>query len=99
MSIFDTPPPIINKDNLLYWLEKNYDLFKDNILNSYKLNSERDYNLMILTKNNNKFVIKISNSSENYKILQLQDNLLKFLSKSIVSKNIPKIIHKHINIS
>ena len=97
MSIFDTKPPIINKENIHNWLEKNYKIFNNNIKKSLTLNSERDFNLKIETKNKKKFVVKISNSSEDYKILQLQDSLLNYLLKTKIKNNIPRVIHRSIH--
>ncbi|MBI28779.1 MAG: hypothetical protein CFH21_00880 [Alphaproteobacteria bacterium MarineAlpha5_Bin11] len=96
MSIFDTSPPLINKDILFKWIYKNYDFLDSNIINSIKLNSERDYNLKITTNNNKNFVIKISNPYENINTLTLQDSMLEYLSNSSVSKYIPIISHKDI---
>ena len=79
MSIFDTKPPIFNIDDLHLWLENHYPIFQKNILKSSILNSERDYNLKVMTKNNKKFVVKISNPSEKLKNLQFQDSMLNFL--------------------
>ncbi len=97
MSIFDTAPPSIDKDKLYFFLENNYDFFKNKISSSKKLNSERDCNLKIFTKDKKKFVVKISNSSENIKILKLQDSILKHLSHQPIRENVPQIMHKKIN--
>tara|TARA_Y100000590_G_scaffold273170_1_gene306677 strand:+ start:741 stop:1760 length:1020 start_codon:yes stop_codon:yes gene_type:complete len=96
MSIFNTQPPIINKQKLFTWLKNNYDYMNLEIIDSIKLNSERDYNLKIVTKNEKSYIIKISNSSENYEILSFQDSILKHLSKSYVKNFIPKTFHEEI---
>ena len=97
MSIFDTKPPSIDRDKLNFFLENNYDFLKNKISSSEKLNSERDYNLKIFTKDKKKFVVKISNSSENIKILKLQDSILSYLSHQPIKENIPQIMHGKIN--
>ena len=97
MSIFDTKPPSIDRDKLNFFLENNYDFMKNKISSSEKLNSERDYNLKIFTKDKKKFVVKISNSSENIKILKLQDSILSYLSHQPIKENIPQIMHEKIN--
>jgi len=93
MSIFDTRPPTFDLDELHLWLENHCQIFKDNILKSSRLNSERDYNLKIITKNNKKFVVKISNPSEKLKNLQFQDSMLNFLKKSLIKNYVPRTIH------
>ena len=98
MSIFDTKPPTFNIDDLHLWLENHYPIFQKNILKSSILNSERDYNLKVMTKNNKKFVVKISNPSEKIENLEFQDNMLNFLKKSIIAKYVPETIHNIIKI-
>lgn len=96
MLIFDTEPPIVNKHLLYKWLNDNYDNLNFKFIESFQLNSERDYNLKIITENKEKFIIKISNPLEKYDILLLQDSMLNHLSKSILKNLIPKPIHKEI---
>ena len=79
MSIFNTNPPLIDETNLKNWLIENYDFLNDGIISFKKLNSERDFNIKIITKKNNKYVIKISNPAENLDILNLQDSMLNHL--------------------
>ena len=69
MSIFNTSPPTIDEKTLENWLLKNYDFLNDGIISFKKLNSERDFNIKIITKKNKKFVVKISNPAENLNIL------------------------------
>ena len=96
MSIFDTEPPNINKHLLYKWLNDNYDSLNYKFTESFKLNSERDYNLKVITENNKKYIVKISNPLEEYDILLLQDSMLNYLSKSIIKNLIPKPVHKEI---
>ena len=96
MSIFDTHPPIIDRELLYKWLYGNYNFLNSKIISSIKLQSERDYNLKILTENNEIFVVKISNPLEKYDILSLQDNMLNHLSKSKIKNLIPTALHKQI---
>ena len=64
MSIFDTNPPSIDKDSLYKWLYNNYSFLENTtITHSKKLNSERDYNLLIILEDKKKFIVKISNAS------------------------------------
>ena len=63
---------------------------------SSQLSSERDYNLKIITENNKKYIVKISNPLEEYNILLLQDSMLNYLSKSIIKNLIPKPVHDKI---
>ena len=51
MLIFDTEPPIVNKHLLYKWLNDNYDNLNFKFIESFQLNSERDYNLKIITEN------------------------------------------------
>ena len=78
MSIFDTEPPIINKHLLYKWLNNNYDTLNYKFTKSFQLNSERDYNLKVITENNKKYIVKISNPLEEYDILLLQDSMLNY---------------------
>ena len=94
MSIFNTTPPVIDEIILFEWLVKNYDFLSSGIIHSKKLNSERDFNLKIVTKDKKEFVVKISNPSENYNILDMQDSMLNYLSTSKVKNSIPTPIHK-----
>tara|TARA_Y100000590_G_scaffold230765_1_gene260087 strand:+ start:455 stop:1468 length:1014 start_codon:yes stop_codon:yes gene_type:complete len=97
MSIFDTNPPSIDKDSLYKWLYNNYSFLENTtITHSKKLNSERDYNLLIILEDKKKFIVKISNASENYEILSLQDSILTYLSKTKIDKYIPTIVHNEI---
>ena len=98
MSIFDTKPPTFDIDNLHLWLENHYQIFKNNIIQSSRLNSERDYNLKITTKNNKKFVVKISNPYEKIENLEFQDDMLNFLKESMISKYVPETVHNVIEI-
>ena len=96
MSIFDTEPPIINKHLLYKWLNNNYDNLNYKFKESSQLSSERDYNIKIITENNKKYIVKISNPLEEYNILLLQDSMLNYLSKSIIKNLIPKPVHDKI---
>ena len=96
MSIFNTSPPAIDEKTLENWLLKNYDFLNDGIISFKKLNSERDFNIKIITKKNKKFVVKISNPAENLNILKLQDSMLKYLSSSDIKHFIPIPLHDDI---
>ena len=96
MSIFDTQPPIVDKGSLYKWLYDNYNFLNSKIISSIQLQSERDYNLKIITENKEIFIVKISNPLEKYAILSLQDNMLKHLSKSKIKNFVPIPLHNKI---
>ncbi len=97
MSVFDVEPPIIEKKYLIKWLKTNYSFLRNKSFTLNKLNSERDVNFTISIQNKIKYVLKISNPSENLNILQYQDRLIKHLSATKELKvYIPRIFHKKI---
>ena len=97
MSVFDVEPPIIQKKYLIKWLKTNYSFLRNKSFTLNRLNSERDLNFTITIKNKKKYVLKISNPSENLNILQYQDRLIKHLSNASNLKNyIPQIFHNKI---
>ena len=97
MSVFDVEPPIIEKKHLIKWLKTNYSFLRNKSFTLNKLNSERDVNYTINIQNNKKYVLKISNPSENLNILNYQDRLIKHLSTNKeLKKYIPTILHKKI---
>ena len=97
MSVFDVEPPIIEKKHLIKWLKTNYSFLRNKSFTLNKLNSERDINFTISIQNKKKYVLKISNPSENLNILEYQDRLIKHLSSTEdLKRNIPKIFHKKI---
>ena len=97
MSVFDIEPPIIEKKHLIKWLKTNYSFLRNKSFTLNKLNSERDVNFTIALQNKKKYVLKISNPSENLNILEYQDRLIKHLSiTKDLKKYIPNILHKKI---
>ena len=99
MSVFNSLPPKINKNHLIKWLKLNYSFLKSKSFILEPLNSERDKNFLIVLNSSTKYVIKISNTLESKKLLDLQDYVLKELSKSLILKKfIPKKIHSNIKI-
>ena len=81
MSVFNSLPPKINKNHLIKWLKLNYSFLKRKSFILKPLNSERDKNfLVVLNSSTKKYVIKISNTVESKKLLDLQDYVLKELS-------------------
>ena len=58
-----------NQRNLIKWLKTNYSFLRNKSFTLNKLNSERDVNYIINIQNNKKYVLKISNPSENLNIL------------------------------
>ena len=100
MSVFNSLPPKINKNHLIKWLKLNYSFLKSKSFILKQLNSERDKNfLIVLNSSTKKFVIKISNTVESKKLLDLQDYVLKELNKNLILKKfIPEKIHSNIKI-
>jgi len=99
MSVFNSFPPIINKNHLIEWLKENYPFLSKKSILLKSLNSERDKNFLININSKQKYVLKISNSKETIDFLDLQDYVLKKLSKrTSLKKYIPKIIHSSIKI-
>ena len=100
MSVFNSLPPKINKNHLIKWLKLNYSFLKRKSFKLKPLNSERDKNfLIVLNSSTKKFVIKISNTVESKKLLDLQDYVLKELNKNLILKKfIPEKIHSNIKI-
>ena len=97
MSVFDVEPPIIEKKHLIKWLKTNYSFLRNKSFKLYKLNSERDINFVIFIQNKKKYVLKISNPSEELDILKYQDRLIDHLGRSKdLKKFIPQICHKKI---
>ena len=97
MSVFDVEPPIIEKKHLIKWLKTNYSFLRNKSFKLYKLNSERDINFVIFIQNKKKYVLKISNPSEELDILKYQDRLIDHLGSSKdLKKFIPQICHKKI---
>ena len=81
MSVFNSTPPKINKNNLTKWLCSNYSFLHKKKLILHDLDSERDKNFLLICNNGNKLVVKISNTLESKKILDLQDYVLSSLNK------------------
>ena len=99
MSVFLSTPPKIKKNNLIKWLNSNYNFLNKKKLILKELNSERDKNFLLTCNNEDRFVLKISNTLESKKILDLQDYVLSTLNKrSSIKKIIPKKIHKSIKL-
>ena len=97
MSVFDVQPPIIDKKNLIIWLKSNYSFINHKSIKLKKLNSERDINFIVSINRKVKYVIKISNPSEDKDFLQYQDNLIKHLKKNkYLNYCIPQIYHSKI---
>ena len=97
MSVFNSTPPKIKKNDLVKWLRQNYTLFSHYKFSLKELNSERDINYLISLDNKKKYIIKISNTLESKEILKLQDFVLSTLNKrSSIKKIIPKKIHNKI---
>ncbi len=62
------------------------------------LPSERDQNFLISTEDGKKFVLKIANGLEEKSCLDFQNGILEHLSKTVQSKNYPRLItSKHGN--
>lgn len=99
MSVFNSTPPKIIKNKLIKWLKSNYSFLNKKKILLNELNSERDKNFLLICNNEDHLVIKISNSLESKKILDLQDYVLSSLKKRpSIKKIIPKKIHKSIKI-
>ena len=99
MSVFNSTPPKINKNNLIKWLSSNYKFLHKKKLILKDLDSERDKNFLLTYNNEKNLVVKISNTLESNKILDLQDYVLSSLNKrSSIKKIIPKKIHKSIKL-
>ncbi len=99
MSVFNSDPPKIKKNHLILWLKDNYIFLKDKNLNLQELNGERDKNYLLIADKKEKFIIKVSNTLESKKLLEMQDNVLILLSKKkYISKFVPKKIHTSIKI-
>ena len=99
MSVFNSTPPKIEKKNLIKWLCNNYNFLNKKKLILKELNSERDKNFLLSINSKPQLVIKISNTLESKKILELQDYVISSLStKSSIKKIIPNKIHKSIKI-
>ena len=99
MSVFISTPPKIKKNNLIIWLNNNYNFLNKKKLILKKLESERDKNFLLICNNKERYVLKISNTFESKKILDLQDYVLSTLNKrSSIKKIIPKKIHKSIKL-
>ena len=81
MSVFNSLPPKINQKNLIQWLKENYSFLNKKSILLKLLNSERDKNFIIIVNSKHKYVLKISNSAESRDLLDLQDHVLKNLSK------------------
>ena len=97
MSVFNSLPPKINKNDLIKWLKKNYQFLNNKPIKLKSLNSERDKNYILDINTSQKYVIKISNPKETLNLLNLQDYVLKNLNKRpSLKKYIPKKIHKKI---
>ena len=97
MSVFNSIPPKINQKNLIQWLKENYSFLSKKSILLKLLNSERDKNFIIIVNSKHKYVLKISNPEESKDLLDLQDHVLKNLSKRIsLKKYIPKRIHSSI---
>ena len=97
MNIFNSPPPKINKKNLIKWLKHNFVFLRNKKFSLIELSSERDKNFLIKITKNSKFVVKISNTSESINLLKMQDFIIDKLSKRKNIKNfIPNRIHKSI---
>tara|TARA_B100000029_G_C17602414_1_gene966274 strand:+ start:327 stop:2702 length:2376 start_codon:yes stop_codon:yes gene_type:complete len=97
MSVFNSTPPKINKNHLIKWLSQNYSFFYVHKFTLKELNSERDKNYLITLDSKKKFILKIYNSLETKKILDLQDYVLSELNKrSSINKIIPKKMHNKI---
>ena len=97
MSVFTIAPPKINKNHLIFWMKENYSFLKNKKFNLSHLNSERDTNFLLTINNNSKFVIKISNTNESKKFLEMQDYVISSLNKkSLIKKFIPIKKHKSI---
>ena len=97
MSVFNSLPPKINKKRLITWLMNTYDFLNNKQLSLQKLNSERDKNFLLSVNKKSCFVIKISNTLESKKLLELQDYVLTSLNKrSAIRKFIPKKKHRSI---
>ena len=97
MSVFLSTPPKIKKNNLIKWLNSNYYFLNKKKIILKELDSERDKNFLLICNNEDRLVLKISNTLESKKILDLQDYVLSSLNKrSSIKKIIPKKIHKSI---
>ena len=67
MSVFHSTPPKIKKNNLIKWLNNNYNFLNKKKLILKKLDSERDKNFLLICNNEVHLVLKISNTLESKK--------------------------------
>ena len=87
MSVFNSTPPNIDKIHLINWLKNNYTFLKNKKISLKKLNSERDVNFLLSLNNKSSFVLKIYNTLESKKFLEMQDYVLTSLkTRSSIKK-------------
>jgi 4-aminobutyrate aminotransferase-like enzyme/Ser/Thr protein kinase RdoA (MazF antagonist) len=55
------------------------------------LPSERDQNFLLRDSSGNKFVLKIANAGENFEILDLQNQLIQFLTDRQIALELPRV--------
>src|SRR2546423_6873987 len=80
--------PRILRDEALQIAKQLYDLKAS----ASPLPSERDQNFLLQTERGERFVLKISNAGEDYDFLDLQNQLVRFLSAGKINLELPRIV-------
>lgn len=80
--------PRIPGDEALQIAKELYDLE----VSASPLPSERDQNFLLQTERGERFVLKIANAEENKDFLDLQNQMIRFLSASKVNLEFPRIV-------
>ena len=83
-DVFVTPPPTISTESVLDFLYNHYG-FSASI---EKLSSDRDLNFKVSSKEKT-YVMKIANSSEDFKVLEMQNNALRFIASQDEKIEVP----------
>ena len=89
-DIFVTPPPITSTELALDFLYNHYGISAS----IEKLSSDRDLNFKVLSKEKT-YVMKIANSSEDLKVLEMQNNALRFIAAQDESIEVPTPIESN----
>lgn len=84
LNTFNTAPPLIKHETAHEFLYKNYGISGS----IDKLTSDRDLNFKV-TSNEENFVMKIANSSEDKNILEMQNMALKHISSKNANIEVP----------
>ena len=85
ITIFDTPPPNFSKDEIIKILLSHFDINGDVIT----LVSDRDQNFLIQSANGLKYILKISNPSEELQILEMQNDATLFIRANDPTLGVP----------